>query len=79
MDMYCNMDFAGYGVPMLEKNKKVIEDNRGAYGSPKVTTNLREQGEIVNRRRVARLMRENGIAGSTEPKWKGTTELRRSS
>jgi len=58
----------------LGKIRKVYKDSRGTYGSPRITTDLREQGEIVNRKRVARLMRENGIVGSPEPKWLVTTE-----
>ena len=59
---------------MLEKIRKVHKDSRGTYGSPRVTTDLKAQGEIINRKRVARLMRENELVGSPEPKWKVTTE-----
>jgi len=59
---------------MLKKIRKVHQASRGTYGSPRLTTDLRKQGEIINRKRVARLMRENGIAGSPEPKWRVTTE-----
>lgn len=37
--------------------------SNGAYGSPRITVDLREAGEKVNRKRVARLMRIAGIAG----------------
>ena len=59
---------------MIEKIRKVHQESRGTYGSPRITTDLREQGEIINRKRVARLMHENGIVGSPEPKWRVTTE-----
>ena len=59
---------------MLERIKRVHKQSRGTYGSPRITFDLKEQGEIINRKRVARLMRENGIAGSPEPKWRVTTE-----
>jgi putative transposase len=59
---------------ILEKIRKVYKDSRGTYGSPRITTDLNELGENINRKRVARLMRENGIVGSPEPKWRVTTE-----
>lgn len=39
--------------------------HRGAYGSPRVATELRRRGRRVNRKRVERLMRERGIVGIT--------------
>lgn len=59
---------------LLEKIKRSHKESRGTYGSPRITFDLKEQGEIINRKRVARLMRENGIAGSPEPKWRVTTD-----
>ncbi len=37
--------------------------SKGTYGSPRITVDLRESGEKVNRKRVARLMRLAGIEG----------------
>ena len=43
---------------------KVHEQSRGTYGSPRVTAELRlGLGRRVNRKRVARLMRERGLQG----------------
>ncbi|WP_460499466.1 IS3 family transposase, partial [Glycomyces tarimensis] len=39
--------------------------SKGTYGSPRITVDLREAGEKVNRKRVARLMRVAGIEGVT--------------
>ena len=36
---------------------------RGAYGSPRVTEELKSQGLTAGRHRVARLMREQGLRG----------------
>ncbi|MFD5514124.1 IS3 family transposase [Streptomyces sp. NPDC127051] len=38
--------------------------SRRNYGVPRVTAELRRQGRPVNHKRVARVMRENGIAGN---------------
>ena len=39
--------------------------HRGAYGSPRVTAQLRRQGWAVNHKKVERVMRERRIAGFT--------------
>ncbi|OAP21316.1 IS3 family transposase [Amycolatopsis sp. M39] len=39
--------------------------HQGAYGSPRVTAELRRRGEAVNHKRVERIMRERGITGIT--------------
>ncbi|MER5538827.1 IS3 family transposase [Streptomyces mirabilis] len=38
--------------------------SRRNYGVPRVTAELRRRGRPVNRKRVARVMREHGIAGT---------------
>src|SRR5262245_59400105 len=44
--------------------EKVHDQSRGTYGSPRVTAELRlGLGRRVNRKRVARLMRERGLQG----------------
>jgi transposase InsO family protein len=37
--------------------------SKGTYGSPRITVDLHEAGEAINRKRVARLMRVAGIEG----------------
>ena len=44
---------------------EVHEASRGVYGAPKVFAELRRRGERTSRKRVARIMRENGRAGAT--------------
>ncbi|MDN0056175.1 IS3 family transposase [Collinsella ihumii] len=39
--------------------------SRGIYGAPKVLAGLRKAGEPASRKRVARIMRENGRVGTT--------------
>jgi transposase InsO family protein len=43
---------------------------RGAYGSPRVLRELRERGERVSRKRVARLMRERRLFGRIRRRWR---------
>lgn len=42
---------------------RAIHEQDPAYGQPRITAELREQGHGVNHKRVERLMREAGIEG----------------
>lgn len=44
---------------------EVYEASRRIYGAPKVFAELRRRGERTSRKRAARIMRENGWAGTT--------------
>lgn len=48
---------------LLKKIENIFFKHETNYGSPRVHAALREQGELVNRKRVERLMREAGLVG----------------
>jgi len=66
-------------VVELEERRLVAEigrihtDSDGTYGSPRVTRELRNQGWVVNHKRIERLMRIHGVVGYTPKKHRVTT------
>ncbi len=48
---------------LVEQIRRIHAGSGGAYGSPRVTAELREAGTLVNHKRVARVMRTYSIAG----------------
>jgi len=46
---------------MAQEIKRVFQDKRQRYGSPRITQELRRQGQICNHKRVERLMRQEGL------------------
>jgi transposase InsO family protein len=54
---------------LVEKIKVVHQTNRQVYGSPRVTAELKTQGVVCSHNRIARLMKENGIAARTKRKF----------
>jgi transposase InsO family protein len=49
-------------------------EHKNAYGSPRVTAELRRQGRPVNRKRVERLMRRHGIVGISRRRRRSLTK-----
>jgi putative transposase len=58
---------------LLPRIRAIHEKSDATYGSPRVTAELRAEGEIVNEKRVARIMRENEIAAAQTKKFKVQT------
>jgi transposase InsO family protein len=61
-------------IEITELIKRIYESKRGRYGSPRIHFELRHDGMKINKKRVARLMRVNGIKAVTKRKFKATTD-----
>ena len=59
---------------LLARIKEIFEASDKTYGSRRVHRQLRIDGETCSRRRVARLMRQNGLRPKTRSKFKATTD-----
>jgi putative transposase len=58
---------------LLDKIKKIFQDSRGNYGSPRILRELRKEGIVVNHKTVEELMKKNGIQAKRKKKFKATT------
>lgn len=61
---------------LSEAIKRVYRQNKGNYGSPRVTTQLHVEGFRCGKNRVARLMKANGLQAVAKRKFKVTTDSR---
>lgn len=59
---------------MLALIRAIHAELKGAYGSPRMTRELRERGFPASEPRVERLMRENGIRARHKRRYKATTD-----
>jgi transposase InsO family protein len=59
---------------LMRKIRDIWRGSRGLYGAPRITAELRVQGDRHGKNRIARLMRENGIKARTEKRFKITTK-----
>ena len=58
---------------LLVKIRAIFKRSRRTYGSPRIWRDLVDDGEMVGRGQVARLMQENGIRAKQSRKFKATT------
>lgn len=58
---------------LTEHIRAVQHQGRGLYGSDRIHQALRQRGIATSRKRVARLMRENGLNSRRRPSWKPST------
>ena len=60
---------------LVGRIKLIHEASRQTYGSPRVHAELRAAGETCSRRRVAKLMRQAGLAAKMAKRFKKTTTV----
>jgi putative transposase len=58
---------------LANRIKAIHDGSHGTYGAPRVHAELAAEGMRVGRKRVARIMRQNGIRGVSRRKWTTTT------
>jgi transposase InsO family protein len=58
---------------LASRVQAVHKESKGRYGAPRIHAELRRQGHRHGRKRVARLMRQAGLAGRAARRWKKTT------
>ena len=61
---------------MLKRIKTVHASSRQTYGAPRVHADLREGGEALTSKRIARLMRAAGLVGASHRHGGPTTTWR---
>jgi transposase InsO family protein len=66
-------DRARQNAELAARVKAAHGESKGRYGSPRVHAALRAQGLRHSRKRVARLMRDQGLQGRAAKRWKKTT------
>ena len=60
---------------LLKRIRKIYSKSRGIYGSPRIHAILKSEGENCSQRRVAKLMKEVGLAAKMKKKFKITTKV----
>ena len=59
---------------ILEMIKQIFSESNQRYGSPRITVELNRVGILCNKKRIARIMRENGIEAKIFRKYRNTTQ-----
>lgn len=59
---------------LLAHVRSAFRLSNGTYGSPRMTRELQDEGFAVGRRRIARLMRKNGLVARQKRRFKRTTD-----
>ncbi len=61
-------------IRLTQVIKQVFSESKGTYGSPRITANLKRQGYLVSKPRVAKLMRKSGLRSKTKKMYRVTTD-----
>lgn len=65
---------AGANRVLMQDIARVANENQQRYGSPRIARQLRAEGQPVSENRIARLMREAGIAAKRSRRFVATTD-----
>ena len=60
-------------LPLTVRIRAIHAARRGTYGAPRIAAALRREGLNVNRKRVSRLMRQEGLQGRPRRRFRGCT------
>ena len=60
---------------LLVKIRQFHADSQGVNGAPRITADLRADGEVVSTKTVAKLMRNNQIRGISPRPWQPVTTI----
>jgi transposase InsO family protein len=58
---------------LAAKMIEIHDTSKGTYGAPRIHAQLRQSGFLCARKRVARIMRQQGLAGRCRRRWRKTT------
>ena len=61
---------------LAAKTRAVFDEHRGRYGSPRVCRELRERGDRVSKKKVAQIMRDEGLVARSKKRFRATTDSR---
>ncbi len=62
---------------LIEQMRSAYEQSSGTYGSPRMTRVLRNNGEVVSRKTVEKLMRMSGLRATRKRRYRPTTDSSR--
>lgn len=63
-------------VKLAAEVRQIHGEHKGRYGSPRIHREMKERGCRVGRKRVARLMQQEGLVGRTPRRFRKTTDSR---
>jgi putative transposase len=58
---------------IVERIRVLQKKHKGRYGSPRMTADLRDENIRITEKKVAKLMKNNGLAAKNRKKWVNTT------
>lgn len=59
---------------ILDMIRQIFSESKQRYGSPRITAELNRRGIVCNKKRIARIMSENGIQARIFRKYRNTTQ-----